>query len=153
VRASPLPAGVRLIVAYKAVKALLELALVVGLLVLARDGGEALLRALAEAARHHLASRWSALASRGLGALSGGHGLRLVELGLGLDAALTALEGWALWRGHRWGEWLVVGATLLPLPWELWEILRTGSPARVAVALLNVAVAAYLGRRLAAGRP
>ncbi len=90
-RATPLPAGVRLIVAYKVLKALAEVALVAGLLLLARDGGEALLRSLAELARHHLASRWSALASHWLGALSGGRGLRLVELGLGLDAALTAL--------------------------------------------------------------
>jgi len=144
--------GLRAIALYKAAKALAEVALVLGLLVLARDGAAAALRDAATFARAHLTSWWSDLAVRGLAALGRGHGLGLIELGLGLDAVLTAVEGWSLWRGYRWGPWLVVGATLLPLPWELWEIARTGSLARVAVAAVNLAIAAYLARRIARER-
>ena len=148
----PLDRGVRLIVAYKAVKALAEVALVVGLLLLARGGERSALHEVASLARAHLASRWSELAARALAAASSGHRLQLLELGLALDAVLTGVEGWSLWRGARWGPWLVVGATLLPLPWELWEIARTGSAARVAVAAINLAVAAYLARGLVGER-
>jgi uncharacterized membrane protein (DUF2068 family) len=146
--AAPLDAGVRVIVAYKAVKALGEVALLAGLLLLARGGERSALQEVAALARHHLTSRWSELAARALSALWSGHGFRLLELGLLLDAALTAVEGWSLWRGLRWGPWLVVGATLLPLPWELWEIARTGSLARVAVAAVNLVVTAYLARAI-----
>jgi len=144
--------GLRAIAIYKAVKALAEVALVIGLLALARDGALAGLREAATFARAHLTSWWSNLAVRGLSALGRRHGLGLLEVGLALDAVLTAVEGWSLWRGERWGPWLVVGATLLPLPWELWEIARTGSPARVAVAAVNLAIAGYLARRIARER-
>lgn len=149
---SPRPFGVRLIVLYKAVKAVVELALAVGLVVLAASGEVESVRELAAELRHHVASRWSLLAGRALGALASARGVHLLELGLALDAALSAVEGWSLWRGYWWGEWLVVVATATPLPLELLEIARSHHLSRVlsrvALAVINAAVVVYLARRI-----
>jgi hypothetical protein len=68
----------------------------------------------------HLASRWSMLAGRALASLVSERGVHLLEMGLALDGALSAIEGWCLWRGYRWGLWLVVVATAAPLPLKSW---------------------------------
>ena len=146
-RGAPRGAALGIIVAYKATKAVLELAAVAGLLVLATWGEAERLAALAAELRTHLASRWAVLASRAVDAVASRGGLRLLETGLALDGLLTAVEGWSLWRGYRWGPWLVIGATTLPLPWELWEIARRGSWSRLALTAANLAVVAYLVRR------
>jgi len=140
--------GIGLIVVYKAAKALVELALVAGLVALAAGGERGAVGALAEGVRAHLASRWSVAASRALHALTSQRGIHLLEGGLFLDALLTTFEGWSLWKGYRWAPWLVVCATLLPLPWEFWEIARRGSWVRVAIATANLSVAGYLAWRI-----
>jgi uncharacterized membrane protein (DUF2068 family) len=144
----PRPLGVRLIVLYKAVKAVAELALAAGLLALAASGEVESMRELAAELRHHVASRWSLLAGRALGALASARGVHLLELGLVLDAALSAVEGWSLWRGYRWGEWLVVVATATPLPLEVLDIARSHRLSRVVLAVVNAAVVVYLARRI-----
>jgi uncharacterized membrane protein (DUF2068 family) len=143
------PLGIRLIVLYKGVKAVGEIALAVTLVVLAAAGELESVRELARELSRHVASRWSLLAGRALAALASPRGVRLVEVGLLLDGVLSAVEGWSLWRGYRWGPWLVVVATASPLPLELLEIARTHRLSRIALAAANVAVVAYLARRLA----
>src|SRR5690242_20978878 len=98
-RASPPPdLGVRLIVLYKGAKALLEVGAALGLAALAATGElEALRHHLAHLLREEVASRWSLLAGRTLGAMTS-RGLHLVELGLALDGIVSAVEGWTLWR-------------------------------------------------------
>lgn len=148
--------GTGLIVLYKALKAAAEVALLLGMLALARGGEHHTAARLAAVAREHLASRWSLELSEAVGFLASGRGQRLAELGLALDGLLTALEGWSLWRGYRWGPWLVVCASLLPLPWELWELGRGWRWSRVALIGANLAVAGYLAWRIARrgrGRP
>jgi uncharacterized membrane protein (DUF2068 family) len=142
------PMGVRLIVLYKGVKAVGEVVLALGLVALAASGEVESVRELAAQLRHHVASRWSLLAGRALGTLASARGVHLLELGLVLDGALSAVEGWSLWRGYRWGPWLVVAASATPLPLELVEILRSHRLSRVALALVNAAVVAYLAHRI-----
>lgn len=144
--------GIRLIVAYKAVKAIGQLALAAGLVALAASGRLETVRSLAEVLRAEVASRWSLMVGRALLALTSRHGLHLVELGLLVDGTFTAVEGWALWRGFRWAPWLVVLATATPLPLEVVEILRKHSAPRIAALLVNVAVVWYLARRIARTR-
>jgi len=144
--------GIRLIVLYKAVKAVAEVLLAAALVALAASGELAALRDLARHLREHVASRWSLLAGRALATLLSQRGVRLLELGLLLDGILSGFEGWALWRGHRWGAWLVVVATATPLPLELRELARTHRASRAALVAVNVAVVAYLAFRLAASR-
>jgi uncharacterized membrane protein (DUF2068 family) len=116
---------------------------------LAAGGEIAALRVLAVHLEANLASRWSLLAGRALGSLLSERGVHLVEMGLALDGVVTAIEGWSLWRGYRWGPWAVVVATAIPLPLEVVEIARERSPWRVALALVNLAVVAYLARLIA----
>jgi uncharacterized membrane protein (DUF2068 family) len=141
--------GTNLIVTYKGVKALVELALLLGIVALARGGEHGTARALARSVREHLASGWSVAVSHAVRLLASQRGMHLLELGLSADALLTGLEGWSLWKGYRWSAWLVVCVTLIPIPWELWEIGRRGSWARVAIAAANLAVVGYLAWRIA----
>src|SRR5512137_95173 len=93
--------GLRLIVAYKVGKAALWLILAAVLGMLATTGRLDHFREAAAVFREHLASRWSLGLADAVISLLSAKGLRLVELGLALDAGLSALEGWALWHGHR----------------------------------------------------
>jgi uncharacterized membrane protein (DUF2068 family) len=149
---APADVGVRLIVLYKGVKAAAELALVVALVVLAATGEIAWVRELARGLREHIASRWSVEVGRLLAAVASQRGLHLVEIALSLDGALSAIEGYSLARGYAWAPWLVVAATALPLPLEARAIVHTHRLSRVAIALVNAAVVAYLARRIARQR-
>jgi uncharacterized membrane protein (DUF2068 family) len=71
----------------------------------------------------------------------------IVTAALALDGGFTSLEGFALYRGYTWGPWLVVGATSLLLPFELWAWLRRPTLGRGLLLVLNALVAAYLARR------
>lgn len=142
---------IRLIVLYKFVKAAVEIATAVGLVALAASGELAALRGLAIDLKENLVSRWSLLLGRVLEALVSQRGLHLLEVGLALDGVLSGIEGFALWRGYRWGPWLVIAATSIPLPLEIEEILRTHRPSRVALVLVNLAVVVYLVRRIRRG--
>jgi uncharacterized membrane protein (DUF2068 family) len=144
--------GVRLIVAYKAAKAIVEVAVGTALFLLAVSGEIATLQDATRQLETHVASRWSLLAARELSTVLTEHAVHLLAIGLLLDGVLSAVEGWSLWRGYRWGAWLVVLATATPLPLEVMEIARTHRASRVALALVNVAVVTYLARRIAKGR-
>lgn len=144
--------GVRLIVLYKAVKALAEVLAAIALVVLAAAGELATLREVAVQLQQNLASRWSLLLGRALAALTSRRGVHLLELGLALDGVASAIEGWSLWRGYRWGPWLVLAATATPLPLEVEEILRSHRPSRVVLALLNLGIVLYLARDIRRAR-
>lgn len=140
--------GIRLITAYKLGKAALwiTLATVLGLLV--STGRLEPFRDMALELQTHVASRWSLLLGRALVSALSVKGLRFIEIGLALDGVISAVEAWALWRGHRWGPWLVAGASALPVPFELWELVRRPSPWRALLLVVNLAVVAYLVRWL-----
>lgn len=140
--------GIRLILAYKLGKAALwvTLATVLGLLV--STGRLEPFRAMADELQTHVASRWSLLLGRALVSALSVKGLRFIELGLALDGIVSVVEAWALWRGHRWGPWLVAVASALPVPFELWELVRRPSPWRALLLAVNLAVVAYLARWL-----
>jgi uncharacterized membrane protein (DUF2068 family) len=141
--------GIELIALYKGAKALVELLLAAALFALAAHGGLGDLVRLAREIQAHLGSRWSHLAARAIASATSGRAVHLLELGLGLDGLLSALEGFSLWRGYRFGPWLVIAATSLPIPLEVGEIVRTHRPSRFLLLLLNGAVVIYLAVRLA----
>lgn len=144
----PRALGVRLIVLYKGVKSVVEIALAIALVVLAAVGEIATLREVAIQLKENLASRWSLMLGRALAALVSQRGVHLLELGLALDGVVSAFEGWSLSRGYRWGPWLVLAATATPLPLEIHEIVRTHRPSRVVLAVVNLAIVLYLARDL-----
>ncbi len=146
--AAPRPAGLRLIIAYKAVKAVAQLAGTALLLALATRRHEAGVHAFLQWVAAELPAGWSVRAAGLLAAAGRPHTLHLAALGLALDGTLTAVEGWSLWRGYGWGPWLVVVATGTPIPYELYEIARRVRPVRIAITAITVAVVVYLARRI-----
>jgi uncharacterized membrane protein (DUF2068 family) len=137
------PLGLKVIVAYKLVKAPLVLALALFLTlnprgalhvtaVIARDlsEGGALLGRLARWIEVHVTSK------------AVGHAAMIAWL----DGLLTALEGFLLWRGHAWGEWVVIVALAALVPFEAFSLERHPSWLKLAVLLLNALIVLYLAR-------
>jgi uncharacterized membrane protein (DUF2068 family) len=143
---------VRLIVAYKLVKAALWIALAAVFTAAVLGGGAEELHALALGLRRHGVSAWSIhVANLLVTATTRGH-LALTAVALGLDGVLSLVEGWSLWRRYAWGPWLVVIATGSLIPFELVELVRSVRLGRVLVLLVNVAIVVYLVRRALAER-
>jgi uncharacterized membrane protein (DUF2068 family) len=59
-------------------------------------------------------------------------------------AALFFVEGWGLWRGKRWAEYLTVIATMSLVPFELYEIAHHVTFVKIAALFVNVAILLYL---------
>lgn len=136
-----LPRGLKLIVAYKCVKAPLVLALALVLTLNPRGALHAIdviARDLSEGgALFGRIARWldTHVTRRALG-----HGAMLAWL----DGLTTTLEAFLLWRGHAWGEWLVVGGLGALIPFEVLSLEKHPSWTRLGALLVNAAVVAYL---------
>ena len=106
------PVGVRLIITYKIVKAILQVLAAVLLLYGAAHGLSERLADFAEKLREHAVHAWSnVFAAALLRFTRSRHSLILTAYALFADAALSSVEAWALSRSYTWGEWLVVGTT------------------------------------------
>jgi uncharacterized membrane protein (DUF2068 family) len=143
-----MPAGVRVIVVYKLVKAVLMLAAAIALWAGIRVGLATWLARLAldltERAVHPLLARlcqWLSLA------FAPGR-VGLLELLLVGDAIVSAVEAWALRRGHAWGRWLVLLATSALLPLEIYELFHRPGYSRALVFVVNALIVLYLVRRM-----
>jgi hypothetical protein len=124
------PALVRVIGAFKLVKALLLAASAVGLLTSA----------------HVQSLFWRVV---GFGSE---RALDAAGIVTGLYALVFLVEGVGLLLVKRWAEWLTVIVTTSFIPLEIWKIVQhTTAPAIVTLAL-NVAILIYLAVRLALGR-
>jgi uncharacterized membrane protein (DUF2068 family) len=148
VTSTPREPALRLIIAYKLVRAALALAAAATLVAFVGTGRSELLRQWADGLRHHFASHWAAVVSERIVTALTPHHLWLAATALTLDGLLVLLEGWALWSGRAWGSWIVVLSTAALLPFEalgLWRHPRLG---RLLLLLGNLAVAVYLLWRL-----
>jgi uncharacterized membrane protein (DUF2068 family) len=139
--------GVRVIVAYKVGKAIVQAVLAAALPLLRELGVTARLEAFAAALAENVVHGWTAVLARVLAALLTPNHLTLITLALGLDAVLSSFEAWALHRRFRWAPWLVVIAGALLIPLEIVELARHARPARAAILLVNLAIIVYLARR------
>jgi uncharacterized membrane protein (DUF2068 family) len=139
---------VRAIVVYKLARGALSLlaALVLGVLV--ARGGAASLASLARALHEHFTTGVSGHVAAWILGLLDVHHAWLAVTGLALDGSITAIEGFALQRGYRWGYWLVVIMAGALVPFELWSWVHKPSVGRALLLLANVGVAAYLARRV-----
>ena len=63
-------------------------------------------------------------------------------------AGLFLTEGIGLWLAKRWAEWFTAIITGSLIPFELYETLHRPTAIRILVLLLNLAVLAYLIRRI-----
>ncbi len=59
-------------------------------------------------------------------------------------AALEGVEAVGLWYQKRWAEYLTFVATLVFIPYEVYELVRSVSLFKLVAFLLNVAIALYL---------
>jgi uncharacterized membrane protein (DUF2068 family) len=139
--------GVRTIMIYKAVKAVLQLALALILVLLLPRGLPDELHALATALREHATHAWAVELSDLIERGSTRHGVVLASIALGLDGSLTAVEAAALRSGRAWGSWLVVVATGALLPLEVLELARSLRPSRALLLAVNLVIVLYLTRR------
>jgi len=144
--------GLRLIIAYKLVKACGELLLAVLLAGLLLGGAADRLRALDAALRAHLTAAWSLHLTDLLARVATARNVALTAGALVLDGALTLCEGWVLYRGLTWGPWLVVITTGSLLPFELVELARRPRAGRFVILVVNLAIVWYLAARAARSR-
>ncbi len=81
-----------------------------------------------------------------LGKVSGisHHRLRQISIGIFCYAAMDVIEGSGLVLEMWWAEYLTLIVTASFLPWEIFEILRRVTEAKIVIALLNLAVVLYL---------
>ncbi len=143
--------GLRVIVAYKLVKAALELALGVVLLAMSQTVTKELLF-VAHVVREHAVAAWSLLLSDRLVGFATRKHVVLVGLASILDAAVSCVEGWSLHRRYAWSRWLVVVATASLVPFEIASLVRRFSIGRVLVLAFNAWVVVYLVRHRVGGR-
>jgi uncharacterized membrane protein (DUF2068 family) len=70
--------------------------------------------------------------------------LHLMAVASFLYAALFFIEGVGLWRGRHWAEWLTVIATSSFVPIELYEFARAPHLKTVVIIIVNLLIVAYL---------
>jgi uncharacterized membrane protein (DUF2068 family) len=139
--------GLRLVIAYKLVKAFAELALAGTLaMILASGGADTVREAIASLSRP-LTSAWSLRLSALVARAASAHAVVLTIGALLLDGLLTACEGWALHRRFVWAPWLVVVATGSLLPFEVVELVRRPHAVRLMVFVVNLTIVCYLAAR------
>ena len=133
----------RLIAAFKFVKALLVVGTGFGLLSLANPTFIASLQqftdSLSDGLEQHLLRNLLAL----LVGVPAGH-LHLMAAASFLYAGLFFVEGIGLWRGRHWAEWLTVIATSSFIPIELYELARAPHLKTLLVIFINLLILAYL---------
>ena len=145
-------AMIRLIAAFKLLKAILLIAAGVGALkLLHQDAADAL-------------DRWAAMlgfdpgnqyVDNALQKLANLTPDKIKVLGVGsfVYAGLFLIEGIGLWMVRRWAEWFTVIVTSSLVPVEIYEIHRHPSPVKILVLIINFAVAGYLIYRIRNPRP
>ncbi len=138
--------GLVVITAYKLVKGCTWLVLAAWLGVSMRMGLEDRLLGLADHLRHH-AHAWSLEFAKVVVRAASPRGLATIIVALVADGIVSLIEGWALWRGHWWGPWLVVVATGSLLPFEVVALVRDPHAIRLALLGVNAAIAVYLVRQ------
>jgi uncharacterized membrane protein (DUF2068 family) len=144
---SPRAAGVRIIIAYKAIKAASCLLLAIALTVMLLTGYVDRAQMLATALRADLMNDWAVklggLMLRWLQASR----LWWIVAALAAESVVVSVEAWALYRGYRWGAWLVVAATSMLVPVEVIELAHKTTIVRVGVFVVNVVIVLYLLKR------
>lgn len=140
------PAGLEAIIVYKLTKSVAQALLGIAGVWLIASGAEAAVATLAEFLLEHFTGAWALRTATLLVRAATAGRLKILVVAMLVDSVLSGVEGLALRAGWWWAPWLVLTATALLLPWELWELLRHPAWGRVAILAINLAVVAYLLR-------
>ena len=133
----------RLIAAFKFVKAFLVAGTGLGLLSMHDPVFVATLRRFADSMPYQFEQNLLRAALAVVSGLSSGR-IQLVAMATFLYAGLFFVEGVGLWRGRHWAEWLTVVATGSLIPIELYELAVHRRAGTILVIALNVAILGYL---------
>jgi uncharacterized membrane protein (DUF2068 family) len=136
--------ALRLIIAYKFVRAALALGACLALAVLTWTGHAHSLREWVDRLREQATTHIGNLVAHALVSAVAPRHIWLAVVALGLDGGVTLVEAWALLQGHRWGVWLVVIVVAAFLPFEVVGLIHHPRVGRALLLLGNLAVAIYL---------
>ena len=70
--------------------------------------------------------------------------LYLAGAAIAAYALLEGVEAVGLWLGKRWAEYLTFVATIVFIPYEIHELLKSVTALKVVALVINVAIAVYL---------
>ncbi len=70
--------------------------------------------------------------------------LYLIGAGVAAYAALEGTEAVGLWLGKRWAEYLTFLATVIFVPYEVYELTKSISALKIVALIINLAIVAYL---------
>ena len=137
----------RVIAAFKAVKATFVIVTGLGLLRFYDAGVQVALYRLLRSLPYAFEQR---LLREGLAFLSGmsPKRIQIIAIATFAYAGLFIVEGIGLWLGLHWAEVLTVVATSSLTPLEIYELVRHPSVNKVLVIAINVLIVAYLVWRL-----
>jgi uncharacterized membrane protein (DUF2068 family) len=142
-------AFIKVIIVERIVKAMVLVALAIGLLAAGRNG---LLTTWSDYAQDQLnlnagQSVIIQLLLRLLLFLGSFNHITLLAIGAVVYALLEGTEGVGLAMRRRWAEYLTVIATGILIPFELYEVVHRATLFKVGALLLNLAVVGYLAYR------
>lgn len=143
---APRDPAVRAVMLYKFAKSTLQLAGALSITACIKLGYGHAIAELCAMVRDHASAAWSHVLVDALMRFATPHYLQLLAYALALDGALGMFEGVALRQNYRWARTFVVLATSIPLPFELYELVRDPHAGRVVLLLVNLAVVALLVR-------
>ena len=64
--------------------------------------------------------------------------LRAFAVVTGIYALLVYLAAWATWTERLWGDWLLVGLLVLPVPFEIRDLMHEVSPSHLLMLGLTI---------------
>jgi uncharacterized membrane protein (DUF2068 family) len=70
--------------------------------------------------------------------------LYLVGVAIAAYAALEGVEAIGLWLGRRWAEYLTFVATVVFVPYEIYELTKSVTALKVLTLVINLAIVVYL---------
>jgi uncharacterized membrane protein (DUF2068 family) len=70
--------------------------------------------------------------------------LYLVGVAIAAYALLEGVEAVGLWLGKRWAEYLTFVATIVFIPYEIYELFKSVTALKLVALVINVAIAVYL---------
>ena len=59
-------------------------------------------------------------------------------------ASLRFLEGYGLWRGRAWAEWLAIVSGCIYLPFEVYKLVRHPNQLHWIILIINIVVVLYI---------
>ena len=70
--------------------------------------------------------------------------LYLAGVAIAAYAALEGVEAIGLWLGRRWAEYLTFVATVVFVPYEIYELTKTVTALKILTLVINLAIVGYL---------